>query len=78
MFARRSLRPRSARSRTCGRSRRVRIRAAIGRWAARLCEHACALEWALGQAARELDLADDADEAMLDVDDAELDDEVNE
>ena len=41
------------------------------------CANTPAPEWALAQAARELDFADDADEEMLDVDDAELDDEVN-
>ena len=60
------------------RGQRLKGEQAIGRWVARLREHARAPEWALAQAARELDCADDADEEMLDVDDAELDDEVNE
>jgi hypothetical protein len=58
------------------RGQRLNGEQAIGRWVARLREHARAPEWALARAARELEASDDADEEMLDVDDAELDDEV--
>ncbi len=57
------------------RGQRLQGEQAIGRWVARLREHARAQEWALDQAARELEAGDGADEELLDEDDLEVDDE---
>ena len=51
------------------RGQRLQGEQVIGRWVARLREHARAPEWALTQAAQELDCADDADEEALDDED---------
>jgi len=59
------------------RGQRLQGEQAIGRWVARLREHARAPEWALAQAARELETGADADEEMLDEDDAEADGEAD-
>ncbi len=48
------------------RGQRLQGEQAIGRWVARLREHARAPEWALDQAARELADGDDLDEEVLD------------
>ena len=57
------------------RGQRLQGEQAIGRWVARLREHARAPEWALDQAAHELDAGDSADVEALDGDDLEADDE---
>jgi len=57
------------------RGQRLQGEQAIGRWVARLREHARVPEWALAQAARELEAGDD-DEEALDEDDLEADDDL--
>lgn len=59
------------------RGQRLQGEQAIGRWVARLREHARAPEWALGQAARELEAGDGVDEELLGEDDLEVDDEAD-
>lgn len=59
------------------RGQRLQGEQAIGRWVARLREHARAPEWALDQAARELEAGEGADEELLDEDDLEVDDELD-
>ncbi len=59
------------------RGQRLQGEQAIGRWVARLREHARASDWALDQAARELEARDGADDELLDEDDLEVDDEAD-
>jgi len=60
------------------RGQRLQGEQAIGRWVARLREHARVPEWALDQAARELEAGDGADEEAVGEDDLEADDEADE
>jgi len=56
------------------RGQRLQGEQAIGRWVARLREHARAPEWALSQAAQELDCAADADDEDSDDEDSDGED----